>query len=130
MPWIDIPSFISNLESAISENISEICGDVVVTDVEQVTLAPVDALNPVAGDHIYVVAPVAAIVVVEPLHIAVLPTVVFIVGAGLTVNVPVAFVAQPVTVFVPVTVYTVVTVGDAVTIPPVVAESVAPGVQV
>ena len=73
-------------------------------------------------------APVAAIVVVVPVHIAALPGVAVTVGSGLTVIVLLAVLVQPVDVLVPVTVYVVVTVGDAVSGVPV--EALKPEVGV
>jgi len=70
-----------------------------------VTEVPVVALSPVAGDHVYVSAPVAVSVVEDPMQIealgeAVTPTV----GRALTVTVIVAVLWHPVAVTVPVTV--------------------------
>lgn len=61
----------------------------------QVTAAPVDALRPVAGDHAYVLAPLAPSVVDEPAHIVVAPPVAVTVGNALTVIVVVAVLLQP-----------------------------------
>lgn len=108
-----------------------------VTVALQVTLAPVVALKPAAGDHVYAVPPGtdADIVVVEPLQILALPTVVVTTGAGFTVNVAIALAEQPVTVFVPVTVTVLVTarlvmlVGVAITTDPVDADRFVAGVH-
>ena len=91
-----------------------------------VTLAPVVADNPVPGAQVYVLPPVAANVVYEPVHIATLdpPP---IVGKGLTVTVTAAVFTQP---LLPVTVYVVVEVGLAVTFAPVVADKPVPGAHV
>ena len=58
-----------------------------------VTLAPVVALNPVAGDHTYVFAPPALSVVEPPVQIAGELTVTT--GAGFTIIVIVAVAVQP-----------------------------------
>lgn len=71
-------------------------------------------LRPVAGVQLYVLAPLAVTVVLEPRH-TLLPVNV-IVGLGLTVTVLVAVLVQPVAVVVPVTVYIVVTVAVHVTL--------------
>ncbi len=68
--------------------------------------------KPVEGDHEYDVAPVAAKVVDEPLHIVLLASPLTL-GSGLTVTVRLAVFMQPLP-SVPVTVYTVVVVGLAV----------------
>ena len=91
------------------------------------TLAPVVALNPVAGDHVYVEAPVAVSVVLEPLQMVAAGT--LMVGNGLTVTVTVVVPTQP-AAEVPVTVYVVVVVGFAVTLAPVVALNPVAGDQV
>jgi hypothetical protein len=57
-----------------------------------VTLAPVVALNPVPGDQLYVVAPLAVNVVELPLHIAGEFTVTA--GVGFTVTVEVTIEVQ------------------------------------
>ena len=64
-------------------------------------------------------APVAPMVVDDPLHIDDAPIDVLIVGSGFTVMVRVAVFTQPLAL-VPLTVYVVVTVGEAVTFAPVV----------
>lgn len=74
-------------------------------------------------------APLAPIVVDEPLHIAEAPTDVLIVGKGFTVIVRVAVLVQPLAL-VPVTVYVVVMVGVAVTVVAVVELRPVAGVQV
>lgn len=71
---------------------------------EKVTVAPAVALRPVAGVQVYVVAPLAVIVVVAPRHTAALPTAVAITGMAFTVISRVAILLQPVVVLVPVTV--------------------------
>jgi uncharacterized membrane protein (DUF4010 family) len=85
-----------------------------------VTAAPVVADKPVAGDHMYVAAPVAVRAVDEPAHI---PTLVPAVttGNGLTETVVVDEPTHP-KLLVPVTVYVVVADGVAVTLAPVVAD--------
>lgn len=83
-----------------------------------VTVAPVVAESPPAGDHVYEVAPVAVSVAEPPLQIV--GELTLIVGVGLTVTVEVAVPEQPPVV--PVTVYVVVVAGLAVTELPVVAE--------
>lgn len=85
-----------------------------------VTVAPVVALSEVAGDHVYVVAPLAVSDADAPLQIVADDGVTLTVGVGLTVTVLVAVFVQPFAP-VPVIVYVVVTVGDAVTEAPVVA---------
>lgn len=99
-----------------------------VTVAVQVTLAPVDALRPVAGDHTYVLAPLAAIVVDEPAHIVVTPPVAVTVGTGLTEIVVDAVLLQP-AALVPVTVYVRVVVVVHTTDDPVVALSAVAGVH-
>lgn len=85
---------------------------------EAATVAPVVPLNPVAGDHEYVVAPLAVSVVLPPVQMVLESGVTVITGSGVTVTVVVAVDEQlPV---VPVTVYVVVLVGLAVTFAPVV----------
>jgi hypothetical protein len=93
---------------------------VVVVDGFAVTLAPVEALNPVLGDHEYVFAPLAVNVVFAPLQI--LGEFTARVGKGKTVTILVIVFVQPFTA-VPVIVYVVVVVGFAVTLAPVVALS-------
>ena len=67
-------------------------------------------LNPVVGNQLYELAPVAVITVLFPLQIVVVP-VIIIVGNGVTLTVIVFVPVQAPTV--PLTVYVVVTVGDA-----------------
>ena len=62
---------------------------VVVTLAVQLTVAPVLALNPVTGDQLYVLAPVAVIVADEPMHIAGEVGVTVTAGAAFTVTVAV-----------------------------------------
>jgi hypothetical protein len=94
-----------------------------------VTVTPVVADSPVAGDHTYVVAPVAVIVFDEPIHIEPVGlTVVVTVGRLLTVMVRVASSLQPLVV--PVAVYVVVVVGLAVITAPVVADRPVAGAHV
>ncbi len=66
-----------------------------------VTLGPVVELNPVAGDQVYVVAPLAVSVVLPPLQTV--PLVELTVGNGFTVTADVAVFTQP-AALVPVTV--------------------------
>ena len=61
----------------------------------QVNNAPVEALNPVAGDQLYVVAPDADTVVEEPLHIVDEPIDAITIGKGLTVIDCVVVFVQP-----------------------------------
>jgi hypothetical protein len=68
---------------------------IVEVDPVSVTGEPVEALNPVVGDQVYVVAPDAPRVVVLPLHIVVAPPFITIVGSGLTVIVCVVVFVQP-----------------------------------
>jgi hypothetical protein len=91
-----------------------------------VTLVPVVALSPVAGDHAYVLAPFAVSVADCPAQIA---DGVFTVttGSGLTVTVTCPVAEHPLEV--PVTVYVVVVVGFAVTGEPVDALSPVEGVH-
>ena len=79
------------------------------------TVAQVVQLNPVAGVHTYVFAPLAVMLTFPPGQIAGADGVTVIVGLGFTVTVTVAVFVHPLTA-VPVTVYVVVTVGDAVTV--------------
>lgn len=65
----------------------------VVLDGEAVTVEPVEALRPVEGDQVYVLAPVAFSAALAPLQIAGEFTVT--VGLGLTVMVDVAVAVQP-----------------------------------
>ena len=60
-----------------------------------VTVAPVVADSPVAGDHVYVEAPLAVSDTLAPLHIAGAAGVTVIVGSGLTVTVTVAVLVHP-----------------------------------
>ena len=100
----------------------------VVTVAVQVTLADVDELSPVAGDHTYVLAPLAANVVEEPAHIVVTPPVAVTVGTGFTDIVVVAVLLQP-AALVPVTVYVRAVVVLHTTDAPVVALRLVAGVQ-
>ena len=59
-----------------------------------VTLLPVEALNPVAGDQVYVEAP-PAVSTTEVWLTQIVPLFTVIVGVGLTVTVEVAVVVQP-----------------------------------
>ena len=93
---------------------------VVVTVGDAVGFAQVVQLNPVAGAHTYVLAPLAVMINPPPKQIDAAGGVTVIVGRGNTVTVQVAVPVQP-KAFVPVTVYVVVTVGEAVTTEPVVA---------
>jgi len=93
-----------------------------------VTLAPVVALKPVAGLHVYVVAPPALSVVELPEHMVGEVAVAVTVGVGLTVTVTVAVFVQPPVV--PVTVYVVVVVTLLVTLAPVVALKPVAGLHV
>lgn len=98
---------------------------VVVVDGLATTVAPVVALNPAAGDHVYELAPEAVmVVVVTPEQIVVAVAVVVITGvdpAAVTFTTAVAVAVQVVTGSVPVTVYVVAptAVGDATTVEPV-----------
>lgn len=83
-----------------------------------VTLVPVVDDNPVAGDHVYVEAPVAVNVVLDPIHIAAGGTV--IIPLAFTVTIAVVVETQP-AALVPVIVYVVVAAGVALTLVPVVA---------
>jgi hypothetical protein len=74
---------------------------VVVEPTLHVTVAPVEALRPVAGDQLYVDAPLEVIDVEPPAHIEALTGVITTVGNGLTVMVRVAAAAHP-AAFVPV----------------------------
>lgn len=99
----------------------------VVTVGLAVTLAPVVALSPVPGLHVYDVAPDAFSVVELPLQMVALPTVG--VTDPPTVTVAVAVAVHP-AAEVPVMVYVVVTVGLALTELPVDALSEEAGVHV
>jgi hypothetical protein len=74
---------------------------VVVAPAVKVGLAPVEALNPVDGFHVYVAAPEAVMETVPVEQTEGLET--LTVGFGLTVTVPVAVAVQP-AALVPVTV--------------------------
>lgn len=100
----------------------------VVDDGVAVTVAPVVALRPVAGNHEYVEPPLAVMVVALPLHNVVVPPVTVTVGKALTVMVCVALVTHPLEV--PVTVYVLVVVVAEVTVAPVVAFNPVAGLQV
>lgn len=89
-----------------------------------VTLEPVVALKPVAGDHVYVKAPDAVKVVLDPLQIVAGATVTS--ALAFTVMVDVVDETQP-AALVPVMVYVVVEAGLAVTVVPVVALSPVAG---
>lgn len=84
-------------------------------------------LSPVAGDHVYVFAPLAVNVVGCPLQIAVLGETV--IATVLTVTVICAVAVHPL-LPVPVTVYVVVDVGEAVTDDPVVLLNPVAGLHV
>ena len=84
------------------------------------------AESPIPGDQVYVAPPLAVRGVDEPTQIATLEPA-LTVGRELTLTVTVALLIQPIAVIVPVTVYVVVAMGLAVTVPPVVADSPAPG---
>ena len=91
-----------------------------------VTVVPVVALSPVAGDQMYVTAPDAvSVAVCCPTHIAG-GAGTEITGSGLTFTVTCVDAVQPLA-SVPVTVYVVVEVGLAVTVVPVVALSPVAG---
>ena len=93
-----------------------------------VTLAPVVALSPVAGDQVYVEAPDAESVTPgADAHLVAEGT--LMVGNGLTVTVAVVVPTQP-AAEVPVMVYVVVEAGLAVTLAPVVALKPVAGDQV
>jgi hypothetical protein len=66
---------------------------VVVLPAVNVTVVPVGALNPVVGDQVYVLAPLAVNVVVPPGHTFASDT--LITGNGLTVTFVVAVLLQP-----------------------------------
>ena len=91
-----------------------------------VTLVPVVALNPVAGDHIYVLAPPAVKVVFCPVQRETFGETVTT-GTGLTVTVTCAVAVHPNAS--PVTVYVVVEEGLAVTLEPVVVFSADDGLH-
>jgi len=91
-----------------------------------VTVVPVVALNPVAGDQLYDDAPLAVNVVLPPGQMAAEGQV--IVGKGLIVTVVVPVPTQP-AALVPVIVYVVVAAGFAVTLVPVVALNPVAGDQ-
>jgi hypothetical protein len=94
-----------------------------------VTVAPVVADKPVAGLHVYVVAPLAVSDVLLPLQIVAVVGETVTVGFGFTVIIAVAVFVHPFP-SVPVTVYVVVVVGFAVTVAPVVADKPVAGLQV
>lgn len=96
---------------------------VVVEDGFAVTVLPVVAESPVAGDQLYEVAPVAVSVAEAPLQIVAEFTATT--GFAPTVTVAVAVPEQPFVVLV--IVYVVVEDGFAVTVDPVVAESPVAG---
>ena len=100
---------------------------VVVIVGQALTLAPVVALSAVAGDHVYVFAPLAVNVAQFPEQIVAGGTVT--VGFGLIDTVIVAVDVQP-AALVPVIVYVVVAVGQALTVAPVVALNAVAGDQV
>jgi hypothetical protein len=90
---------------------------VIVEDGLAVTLAPVVELRFVAGDHVYVLAPLAVSVALCPMQMVGFGVTVTT-GIGFTVTVTCAVAVHPRTS--PVTVYVVVVVGFAVTVAPVV----------
>jgi hypothetical protein len=94
-----------------------------------VTTAPVVALKPVPGDHVYVVAPLAVITTESPPHIPGEGGVTVNVGVGVTVTVTVVESGQPLAL-VPITVYVVVVAGVAVTEAPVVELNPVGGLHV
>ena len=67
----------------------------VVADAEQCTDEPVVEVNPVAGNHEYVSAPVADISVEDPLHIAADAALGLMTGNGFMVSSLVAELIQP-----------------------------------
>jgi len=79
-----------------------------------VTLAPVVALRPAPGLHVYVAAPLAVNPTLLPEHNEELGGVTVTVGVGNTLIVMVAVLLHPL-LFVPVTVYVVVPAGLAIT---------------
>ena len=99
----------------------------VVTVGLAVTVDPVVALRPVAGLHVYVLAPLAESEADLPTQIVAELTAT--VGVGFTVTVEVAVAVQP-AAEAPVIVYTVVVVGLAVTLVPVVPLNPVDGLQV
>ena len=94
-----------------------------------VTVTPVVALNPVAGAQVYVLAPLAVIILLVPEQIAGAEGETVTVGVTPTEINTVCVSVHPVAA-VPVTVYVVVTVGEAVTVAPVVALNPVAGPQV
>jgi hypothetical protein len=86
---------------------------------DAVTVAPVVALKPVAGDQLYVVAPLAVSTALPPEQKVAEEGEILTDGEAFTVTVTVEMPVQPPVV--PVTVYVVVLVGEAVTVAPVVA---------
>jgi hypothetical protein len=101
---------------------------VVVEDIFAVTVAPVVALRPVAGLHVYVFAPDALSRVFTPGHTGFAPADAETVGSGFTVTVTLAVFVQPAALL-PVTVYVVVAEGFAVTVAPLVLLSPVAGLQ-
>jgi len=93
-----------------------------------VTVAPVVALRPVPGDHVYVVPPLAVNDTLPPGQIVGAAGATVTVGVGLTVRTTVCVPLQPVVV--PVTVYVVVVVALLVTLAPVVALRPVAGLHV
>lgn len=88
-----------------------------VTDGPAVTVAPVVALNPVVGDQVYVVAPLAVNCVDVPAQRLTVEGEMDTDSEDDTDTTAVAVAVQP-EAFVPVTVYVVVAVGEAVTVVP------------
>ena len=80
--------------------------------------------NPVAGDHVYVLAPVAASVVLLPMHMVLLGPA-LTVGTGFTATVIWSVLLHPPEV--PVTVYIVVVAGDATGLSQLVQDSPVAG---
>jgi hypothetical protein len=91
-----------------------------------VTLLPLLAFSDVAGDQVYVAAPLAVNVVEEPLQTDALKGVIETFGGLLTVTTTVPDAVHALAT-VPVTVYDVVMVGDAVTEAPFVTSSPVDG---
>ena len=92
------------------------------------TLAPVVAVNPVPGAHVYVAPPVAVSVAALPLQIAT-PAPALIAGNGFMDIVVDAVPLHPLA-SVPVTVYDLFAVGVAITLLPVVADRLELGLHV
>jgi hypothetical protein len=111
---------------AVHPRASPVTVYVVVVSGFAVTVEPVVALNAVAGDQAYVLAPFAVKVVFWPVHKVRLGVTVTA-GTGLTVTVTCAVAVQPSAS--PVTVYVVVAIGLAVTLEPVVALRAVDGVH-